>query len=75
MKRNTPDTFGLPEYFTTDVAAEIDGSNVRIACGDRRWGELHWLFVKIIPADRIPYLIGELQKIAACITDLAKPVH
>jgi hypothetical protein len=48
-----PDTFGLPEYFITDVVTEITGTNVRIICGARRGGEVHWLYSAVMPADRL----------------------
>lgn len=53
MPANLPDTFGLPEYFITDVVTEIDGTNVRIICGARRGGVVHWLYSTIMPADRL----------------------
>ena len=53
MPAKMPDTFGLPEYFITDVVTEIDGSNVRIICGVRRGGQVHWLYSAVMPADRL----------------------
>lgn len=51
--QSAPDTFGLPEYFVTDVVTEICGSNVRIICGARRGGQVQWLYSVIMPADRL----------------------
>jgi hypothetical protein len=48
---SAPDMFGLPEYFITDVRTEITGSNVRICCGVRRGGVVHWLYSSVFPAD------------------------
>ncbi len=48
---NAPDTFGLPEFFVTDVFTEITGSNIRIICGVRRGGIVHWLYSAVMPAD------------------------
>lgn len=48
-----PDTFGLPEYFVTDVVTEIDGTNVRIVCGARRGGQVHWLYSMVMPAEKL----------------------
>jgi hypothetical protein len=53
MPAGMPDTFGLPEYFITDVVTEIIGSNVRVICGARRGGEVHWLYSTVMPADRL----------------------
>ncbi len=46
-----PDTFGLHEYFITDVYTEISGSNVRMICGVRRGGAVHWLYSCVMPAE------------------------
>jgi hypothetical protein len=46
-----PDTYGLPEFFITDVQTETVGSNVRLFCGVRRSGIVHWLYSCVIPAE------------------------
>ena len=51
--RETPDTTGLPEFFITDIFTEICGPNVRVVCGVRRNGTIHWLYSAVMPADRI----------------------
>lgn len=48
-----PDTFGLPEYFISEVVTEIDGPNVRMVCGVRRGGVIHWLYSCVMRADRL----------------------
>lgn len=48
-----PDTYGLPEYKITDVVTEIDGPDVRIVCGVRKFGEVHWLYSCVIRADTL----------------------
>jgi hypothetical protein len=45
------DTFGLQEYFVTDIAVETAGSNVRMICGVRRGGQVHWLYSCVMPAE------------------------
>lgn len=50
---SAPDTFGLPEFFVTDIQTEIDGPNVRIICGVKRGGRVHWLYSAVMPADRV----------------------
>jgi hypothetical protein len=47
----SPDTYGLQEFFITDVHTEIAGSNVRMTCGARRGGQVYWLYSCIMPAD------------------------
>jgi hypothetical protein len=48
-----PDTFGLPEYFISEVVTEIDGPNVRMVCGVKRGGVIHWLYSCVMRADRL----------------------
>lgn len=48
-----PDTFGLPEYYVTEVLQEVIGGDVRMVCGVKRMGQIYWLFSVIIPADRL----------------------
>jgi hypothetical protein len=48
---SAPDTFGIPEYFISEVATEIDGPNVRMVCGVKRGGITHWLFSCVMRAD------------------------
>jgi hypothetical protein len=46
-----PDTYGLPEYFISDIVTEIDGPNVRVTYGVRRGGQVHWLYSTVMRAD------------------------
>jgi hypothetical protein len=48
-----PDTTGLPEFFISDVVTEIDGPNVRMICGIRRGGHVHWLYSCVMRADQL----------------------
>lgn len=48
-----PDTYGLPEFLISDVVTEIDGPNVRMVCGIRRGGQVHWLFSCVMRADQL----------------------
>jgi hypothetical protein len=58
-----PDTFGLPEFFISDVVTEIDGPNVRMVCGIRRGGTVHWLYSCVMRADLL--IAGSRQVNAA----------
>jgi hypothetical protein len=48
-----PDTFGLPEFLISEVVTEIDGPNVRMICGIRRGGQIHWLYSCVMRADQL----------------------
>jgi hypothetical protein len=72
------ETFGLQEFFITDVETEIIGNNVRVICGVRRGGEVHWLYSCVFPADLM--LIAnrkcfEAAKQAFCSEDLRALAH
>lgn len=58
-----PDTSGLPEFFISDVVTEIDGPNVRMICGIRRGGAVHWLYSCVMRADLL--VMGSRQVNAA----------
>lgn len=53
LETELPDTFGLPEYFISDVVTEIVGPNVRMVCGIKRGGQLHWLYSAVMRADQL----------------------
>ncbi len=59
-----PDTFGLVEYYITDVHTEVVGSDVRIVCGVKRGGIVHWLYSVVMPADRL-VITSRLCRLAA----------
>ena len=48
-----PDTFGLIEYYVTDIHTEVIGNDIRIVCGVRRCGTVHWLYSVIMPAEHL----------------------
>ena len=48
-----PDTYGLPEYFVTNVETEIIGNNVRIFCGVKRGSEIHWLYSVVMAGESL----------------------
>jgi hypothetical protein len=53
MPEGAPETFGLPEYYVTEVLQEVCGGDVRMVCGVKRMGQINWLFSVVIPADRL----------------------
>lgn len=61
---SVPDTFGLPEFFITEIFTEIAGANVRLICGVRRGGEVHWLYSAVIPAENLMIAAQQCSKAA-----------
>ena len=59
-----PDTFGLIEYLVSDVVTEIDGPNVRMVCGIKRGGQMHWLYSVVMRADRLSVMAKTLSNVA-----------
>jgi hypothetical protein len=53
MPARMPNTEGLPEYFISEVFTEIDGPNVRMVCGVKRGGQIHWLYSCVMRADHL----------------------
>jgi len=61
---SAPDLYGLMEYKITEVLTEIDGPDVRVLCGCRKFGVVHWLYSVVVNAE--DYLrINEQVKTAA----------
>jgi hypothetical protein len=46
-----PDLYGLPEYKISEVITEIDGPDVRMVCGCRKFGVVHWLYSVVMNAE------------------------
>jgi hypothetical protein len=67
-----PDTTGLPEYFISDVVTEIDGPNVRMVCGIRRGGSVHWLYSCVMRADLLAISSREANAAAQEALSLAE---
>jgi hypothetical protein len=51
MAQVAPDLYGLMEYKITEVMTEIDGPDVRVLCGCRKFGVVHWLYSVVINAE------------------------
>lgn len=59
-----PDTFGLEEYFVTDIRTEIMGGNVRVICGSRSGREVRWRYSVVMPAEKLMIAAGQLTQAA-----------
>ena len=62
--RVAPDLYGLPEYKISEVMVEIDGPDVRVLCGIRKFGQVHWLYSVVINAETY-LLMGQRVRTAA----------
>jgi hypothetical protein len=59
-----PDTYGLPEYNVNKSFFEIDGANVRMVFGERRFGQLHWHYCVLMTAEDLLQVAYECQRVA-----------
>lgn len=59
-----PDVYGLPHYTITEVVMEIDGPDVRLACGIRAFGAVQWLYTVSLRADRLITISQRINRAA-----------
>jgi hypothetical protein len=60
-----PDTYGLKEYFVTDIITEvIGGGNVRLVCGARHAGHVQWRYTVVLPAEQLMHIGLQCQQAA-----------
>jgi len=48
-----PDTHGLPEYRVTEMRTEIDGADVRMVFGTKRFGQIEWLYTVVVSPEKL----------------------
>lgn len=59
-----PDVVGLPEYRVTVYTTEIDGKDVRMAFGQKRFGHVEWLYTAVMPPQELLEVCAYLEKVA-----------
>lgn len=59
-----PDTHGLPEYRVSEMRTEIDGSDVRMVFGTKRFGQIEWLYTVVVSPEKLMALCQNCQSIA-----------
>jgi hypothetical protein len=64
LPADAPDTYGLPEYHVTEMRTEIDGRDVRLAFGHKRFGQVQWLYTVVISPERLMTLTRDCQSVA-----------
>lgn len=60
-----PDIAGLPEYRVTEMYTEIDGRDIRLAFGTRRFGHVEWLYSVVVSPEVLLKLCTKCEVIAA----------
>ena len=60
----SPDTTGLPEYRVTEVYTELDGNDVRMAFGTKRFGNVEWLYTVVISPEKLIKLCRHCELVA-----------
>jgi hypothetical protein len=58
------DTYGLPEYHVTEMRTEIDGRDIRMVFGAKRFGQIQWLYTVVVSPEKLMQLTRECQSVA-----------
>jgi hypothetical protein len=66
-----PDVYGLPEYRVSEMAVEITGHDVRLAFGDRRFGQTQWLYTAVVDPATLLMIARRCEAIAQEAYNLA----
>jgi hypothetical protein len=64
---SAPDTFGLPEYRVTKWEIEIDGDDIRLVCGAKRFGHIEWFYTVVMKPEELSQCLQECASIADTI--------
>jgi hypothetical protein len=72
MPESAPDTYGLPEYHVSEMRTEIDGRDIRMVFGAKRFGQIQWLYTVVISPEKLFTLTQECQSIAEEAFSLAR---
>jgi hypothetical protein len=59
-----PDVYGIPEYRISEVKSEIDGKDVRMVFGAKRFGQIHWLYTVVASAESLLKLCNHCEEVA-----------
>jgi len=72
MPADAPDTYGIPEYHVSEVRTEIDGTDVRMVFGTKRFGQTQWLYTVVVNPERLLALCHYCQSAAEEAFNLAQ---
>jgi hypothetical protein len=59
-----PDTHGLPEYRVSEMRTEIDGADVRMVFGTKRFGQIEWLYTVVVSPEKLMAFTEHCNSIA-----------
>lgn len=61
---DAPDTHGLPEYRVSEMRTEIDGNDIRMVFGTRRFGQIEWLYTVAVSPERLMEIAQHCYSVA-----------
>ena len=64
MPAEAPDVFGIPEYKVSTMRSEAAGPDVRLAFGDKRFGQIQWHYTVIMSPSDLLMLARQCEVIA-----------
>lgn len=64
IQETAPDTYGLPEYKISEMRIEIDGHDLRMVFGAKRFGQVQWFYTAVIEPERLMRLCREAAALA-----------
>jgi hypothetical protein len=70
-----PDTYGLMEYKVSEVLTEIDGPDVRVLCGVRKFGQVHWLYSVVVNAEDYLRISNQVRTAAEQAVSIQRLLH
>jgi len=68
---HAPNIYGLPEYNVTEGYAEIEGRDVRMAFGTKKFGQVEWLYTAVMEPEKLLSILQYLESVAIEARNLA----
>lgn len=67
-----PDAMGLPEYRVTEMYTEIDGNDIRMAFGTKRFGHVEWLYTVVVSPEKLLKFCHHCEMVALEVFNMKK---
>jgi hypothetical protein len=64
MPAGMPDVYGLPEYHISEMSAEVTGHDIRLAFGDKRFGQTQWLYTVVVDPEKLLLFARQCEMLA-----------